>query len=186
MSTPTQDPNQPRIHGVYDGIEEQDNNLPNWWLGILWGTLLFGFGYWMYFHVFQVGVLPMAEWKAETEAYARVAAANKPPSDDDVLAKLAKDETLVKAGHETFTTTCAACHGQKAEGIIGPNLTDAYWLHGGKPSDIQRTITDGALQKGMPAWGPVLGAERVKALTAYVLSLKDTNVPGKEPQGDKL
>jgi cytochrome c oxidase cbb3-type subunit 3 len=36
----------------------------------------------------------------------------------------------------------------------------------------------------MPAWGPQLGLERVQAVVAYVLTLKDTNVPGgKAPQG---
>ena len=29
----------------YDGIEELDNPLPRWWVGMFWATIVFGFGY---------------------------------------------------------------------------------------------------------------------------------------------
>ena len=37
----------------------------------------------------------------------------------------------------------------------------------------------------MPSWGPVLGPAKVSEVVAYVLSLRNTNVPGKEPQGEE-
>jgi cytochrome c oxidase cbb3-type subunit 3 len=37
----------------------------------------------------------------------------------------------------------------------------------------------------MPTWGPQLGDDRVESIVAFVLSIKDTNVPsGKAPQGE--
>ena len=49
---------------------------------------------------------------------------------------------------------------------------------GGAPDVIYRTITNGVLNKGMPAWGAQLGAERVQAITAFLLTIKNTNVSG--------
>ncbi len=43
------------------------------------------------------------------------------------------------------------------EGSVGPNLTDAYWIHGGAPLQIHKTVTNGVPDKGMVAWGDQLG-----------------------------
>ncbi len=40
------EPMRPKVVHVYDDIEEEDNHLPHWWLGILFGAIVFGFGYW--------------------------------------------------------------------------------------------------------------------------------------------
>lgn len=96
--------------------------------------------------------------------------------------------TLVKAGDsegkKVFKQNCVACHGQKGEGIVGPNLTDDYWLHGNKLSDVVKVITNGVPAKGMMAWKPQLSTAQIQAVASYVLSLKGA-VPanGKAPQG---
>ncbi len=59
-------------------------------------------------------------------------------------------------------TTCAACHGQRGEGIIGPNLTDNHWIYGGKPADLIKAAIEGFPAKGMPAWGAIIGHDRVR------------------------
>lgn len=175
---------KPEVHYVYDGIEELDNRLPNWWLGILWGTIVFSFGYWMYYHVTGSGPDQLGEYKLESAELAKKAPADKPSSDDALLA-LAKDPQAMEAGKTAFQQNCAACHGAEGQGIIGPNLTDKFWLYGGKPVDIHKVIAEGAVAKGMPAWERTLGAERVNAITAYVLTLKGKNVAGgKPPQGE--
>jgi cytochrome c oxidase cbb3-type subunit 3 len=177
--------NKPGILHVYDGIEEMDNHMPNWWLLILWSTILFGFGYWYYYHVSGKAQGSLEVYKAEAAEAARIAAANKPPpTGDEVLLGLTADAALVEQGKTQFTQVCAACHGQKGEGLIGPNLTDKFWLHGGKPTAILKTVAEGVVAKGMPAWEQPLGAQRVRAITAYVLTLKNTDVPGKAPQGE--
>jgi cytochrome c oxidase cbb3-type subunit 3 len=95
----------------------------------------------------------------------------------------AVDSPAKELGAQAFVSNCVACHEAKGQGKIGPNLTDATWLHGGDPVSIFKTIRDGAPAKGMPAWGPVLGRGGVTQLTAFVLSLRDTNIPGKAAEG---
>jgi cytochrome c oxidase cbb3-type subunit 3 len=86
-----------------------------------------------------------------------------------------------------FALRCAVCHGPAAQGIIGPNLTDDYWLNGGKPTQIYHTITEGVPAKGMISWKSQLGAGQILALTAYVGTLRGTNPPNpKSPQGELL
>jgi len=59
---------------------------------------------------------------------------------DENSVKAITDEKLLAEGNSTYTARCAACHGQKGEGGVGPNLTDEYWLHGGTINDVFKTI----------------------------------------------
>lgn len=174
----------------YDGIIEHDNRLPNWWLFTLYGAILFAFGYWLYFHTFGIGMsaqqalafeLREADSLAAQREEARLA--KEGALTDESLLALVSNGDAVARGKETFAQSCLACHGVNGEGTVGPNLTDRYWIHGHKPTDIHAVVADGRLAQGMPAWKPVLGASRVRDVTAFLLSLKNTNVPGKAPQG---
>jgi len=168
----------------YDGIRELDNRLPNWWLATLFATVVFGYGYWFYYHVLDRPGL-VATLAAEEAAIARAQADSKPATDEMLIA-LSKDPETVGQGQALFKQQCVACHGDGGEGKIGPNLTDASWLHGGRPSQIHATVSSGVTAKGMPAWGPVLGAAKVRALAAYLETIKGANLPGKAPEGEKL
>jgi cytochrome c oxidase cbb3-type subunit 3 len=96
--------------------------------------------------------------------------------DDASLWKMSQNTAFIDAGKTTFTGSCAACHLESLRGksenvaAIGPDLTDTTWVHGGNPTEIYDTIMKGVLAKGMPGWGPVLGAKKVSEVTAYVLS----------------
>jgi cytochrome c oxidase cbb3-type subunit 3 len=105
------------------------------------------------------------------------------PVTNESLAVLAKDATTLGDGKQIFVSTCAPCHAAQGQGLVGPNLTDKFWLHGGTAVDIHTSITRGFPDKGMRPWGQILGAARVRAVAAYVLSLKGQNLPGRPPQG---
>lgn len=89
-------------------------------------------------------------------------------------AAIAKGDTIY---HKTGM--CYACHGTNAEGTVGPNLTDAEWLHGDGSYDmIVATVTSGVpadkAKKGIPMppkGGSSITDEEVKAVAAYVYSL---------------
>lgn len=172
-----------RVVHVYDDIEEEDNHLPNWWLFILYATIVFAFGYWFVFHTTKMRPLPREAYRAEVDALlaARIAAN---PTSNEALAAMSKDPKIVAAGAEVFRTTCAACHGPEGTGIIGPNLTDRNWIHSPAPADILKLVREGVPAKGMPAWEPILGPDRVRNASVYVLTLKGKNLPGKAPQGE--
>jgi len=174
----------------YDGIHEFDNPLPRWWLLTFYGAILFSVGYWFYYHTLGVGELPLASYQSELEAAqkeeiareARLEAEGKGVTEEQLLT-LSHDKDAVQRGEQVFKQNCLPCHGERGQGVVGPNLTDAYWLHGSKAKEIYTVVSSGVLDKGMPSWRPVLGASKVKDATAFVLSLKGRNEPGKAPQG---
>lgn len=182
------DPGGPSPEGdhVYDGIVEHDNKLPLWWQLTLYGAIVFAGFYW-YGRRLDAIASPDQAYAAEMarqHAAEAEAARQRGTVDDAMLSVLGRDPATISRGKEIFVTTCAPCHRADAGGNIGPNLTDAYWLHGGKPTDILRSVTEGVPAKGMPTWGPQLGDQRIQSLVAYVLSIRNTNVPnGKAPQG---
>jgi len=169
----------------YDGIEEYDNPLPGWWVWIFWATIVFSLGYWIYY---QMGPGPSVI--AQYEADVQVAAARQPrpatagAETDEAILGLEKDPRAMAAAKEIFGTRCMACHGPQGQGVIGPNLTDDYWIHGGRPTEILHTIAEGVPEKGMVPWKDQLKPEELRLMAAYVLSLAGTNPPNpKPPQG---
>lgn len=178
--------NKPRGH-VFDGIFEYDNDLPRWWVYLFVLTIIFAVGYMAWYHsgLFESHSLEAeyAQAKGEASAAATTAAAGQGDSFD--YAAASKDEAKMAAAKQTFQSTCAPCHGLMGSGVVGPNLTDDFWLHGHTTQDIEKVIAEGALEKGMPGWKDILGAEQVRYLTAYVYSLQGTNPPDpKAPQGE--
>jgi cytochrome c oxidase cbb3-type subunit 3 len=161
----------------YDGIQEYDKRLPRWWLLTLYGAMAFAFAYWAYYQTYRLGlppdkalVLDMAENAAKVARKAGVL-------DDNAIYRMSRDAQTVAAGKATFDSTCAACHKPDLTGLIGPNLVDREWIHGGHPMDAIKTITEGSLLKGMPAWGPMLGTQKITELTAYIFSHHEPGEP---------
>ncbi len=174
---------------VYDDIVELDNQLPRWWLWTLYLTIAFAIPYFLYYTLGSGPTLVEEYEKARNaRELALLASGPKPRAlDDDELARIADDPAQAKAGHALFAVRCVSCHGAASEGGIGPNLTDRFWIHGGKLSDIALVITQGVPDKGMPPWGPLLKPEEVHALVAYVRSVAGTNpANAKPPQGNPL
>jgi cytochrome c oxidase cbb3-type subunit 3 len=103
-----------------------------------------------------------------------------PPTGAELLAGAAKPEVLQVASAR-FAKSCAPCHGERAQGLIGPNLTDDRWIHGGSVEQIFQTIAKGWPAKGMPPWGRALKPEELSALVSYVRSLQGSNPPNARP-----
>jgi cytochrome c oxidase cbb3-type subunit 3 len=175
----------------YDGIRELDNRLPSWWLWTLFGALFFGYGYWTYYHVLadepRGALADYRREMAEAQAAADAAAKARGDLDDPALQAMARDPALVGEGRAIFAQYCVACHAASGQGLIGPNLTDAYWIHDrGAPVGLRRVIAGGVAAKGMPAWEPVLGPAKVDRVLAFVLSIRNTNVTGRPPEGEPV
>lgn len=169
-----EDPLRPHI---YDGIQEFDKRLPNWWLWTLYGTILFSAGYWVLYHQMEIAPEPGVAVTAQIKESQLIAAKNAGQLTDEVLWNMSKDPQVVAAGKATFDTTCASCHMPTMTGGIGPNLVDNDWIHGGKPLEVVKTITEGVPAKGMLTWGPMLGQKKIGEVAAYILSKHSPSDP---------
>jgi cytochrome c oxidase cbb3-type subunit 3 len=173
----------------YDGIQEYENPLPRWWVVLFWGTIVFSILYALNVPGIGIGKGRIAEYEARLarhrELLARQARAGGPSAEE--LAAAAVDPSVLASGAQLFAQNCAACHRADGGGLIGPNLTDDYWIHGGTLSEIRKTIDEGVLTKGMPAWGKVLQPPQITALAAYVYSLRGSNpADPKPPEGARI
>src|SRR5690606_8466779 len=90
--------------------------------------------------------------------------------DDAALWEMSRNPAIVSAGSSTFASTCVACHGANLEGGIGFNLADATWVHGDRPTEIMKVVSDGVTGTGMPPWGPMLGPKKTAEVVAFILS----------------
>ena len=110
-----------------DGIEEYDNPLPDWWLGLFLFTIVWGFGYfvdWNFIsHKTQAGL-----YDAEIAA----AAVQWPEQEAPAAGSIDESATAIAAGEAVYVQNCVACHAADLSGGIGPNLVDAEWIHGGR------------------------------------------------------
>jgi cytochrome c oxidase cbb3-type subunit 3 len=171
----------------YDGIKELDNALPPWWKYGFLITIFIAAIYLLKYEVWHNGPNPTEEYNAEmTTAKEQVDAylANAKNNVDEKNITIS-DAAGIAAGKVSFTKTCVACHSSNGEGGVGPNLTDDYWIHGGKIADIFKTIKYGYPDKGMQSWQTTYSPIQIKELASYIKSLRGTNPPNpKAPQGD--
>jgi cytochrome c oxidase cbb3-type subunit 3 len=167
----------------YDGIQELDNKLPKWWIWLFYITIIFAVVYFTSLHILQTGDTQDEAYKKEVEAatirYQAVTPAN---TIDAANVTLLTDATAMAAGKATFEKNCVVCH--LAQALVGPNLTDDYWIHGCAIGDIFKTISTGVPEKGMISWKDQLTPEQIQQVASYVVSLRGSNPPNpKAPQG---
>lgn len=172
----------------YDGIQELDNPLPGWWLATFYATIVFSVAYWGYYELFggatldqelENDLVEVLEARAQAEAVENQV---EGPS----LAELAQDPSVVEKGRTIFIKNCASCHAPDGGGLIGPNLTDRYWIHGtGQLDELHTAVVKGFPDKGMIAWKGLLKNDEINAVTVFAKSLVGTTPSDpKEPQGE--
>ncbi len=172
----------------YDGIKELDNQLPPWWKFLFYFSIVFAVVYMLYFHVFNIGKLQEEEYTEEVRQFEIQQTALQKTSVmiSENTVTILTDAGSLFSGKEIFIKNCAACHGNYGEGLVGPNLTDDYWINGGSIKNIFRTIRDGVPEKGMISWKSQLNPKQMQEVGSYIKSLYGTNPPNaKLPQGEK-
>ena len=175
----------------FDGIQELDNGMPPMLKYIFVATILFAVYYWVDYHVLEASPLQIAEYENQLREgeiqkaeYLKKAGA----SVDENTVTLLADASMLDAGAKIYTTNCVACHGDKGQGGVGPNLTDKFWLHGGDIKSVFKTIKYGIPDKGMRAWQSEIKPADMQAVSSYILkNMANTNVAGgKAPQGEEF
>jgi len=173
----------------YDGIQEFDNPMPAWWVWLFVACIAFAPIYVLGVHVF--GYIntyegDLIESEKDLQVIKDTYAAAHPAfvADPTTLTSYLGKPEAIAAGGILFAQQCKSCHGEQGQGIIGPNLTDKYWLHGESDVDLFNTISKGVLEKGMPPWEAMFSPEQRAQLIAFIRSIEGTNPPNaKAPQG---
>ncbi|MES2768348.1 MAG: c-type cytochrome [Bdellovibrionota bacterium] len=162
----------------YDGIVEHDHPLPNWWVAIFVITVIYGVLYYGYYEIFD-GPSTDQELAGELAVIKTLDVDSSGGGDAFAnLDELIKDTKNIEVGKKIYAEKCFMCHGDKGQGLIGPNMTDNFWIHGDKPKDILHVIQKGVPEKGMVPWEAVLSPEEQIATVAFIKSLKGTNPAG--------
>ncbi len=180
QTSPNPPPDDPGIklrEHSFDGIQEYDQRLPNWWLYTLYGAILFWIVYWF---AHMISGLATTDGAQVDAAMTRIAAAKMASSidvsNDAKFWEMSRNPVFVEAGRLTFQSNCVPCHLPSMRGksenpaAVGPDLTDTAWIHGGTPKEIYTTVSKGVVTKGMLAWEPVLGQKQTVEVVAYLLS----------------
>lgn len=174
----------------YDGIRELANEPPYWLSFIFIITVIFSYAYIAKYHIFKSGDLQEAEYQKEMAMYVPEEDASGPiiirPSEPaEILTVLTDDESL-NSGKQVYKTNCAVCHLQEGQGLVGPNLTDEYWIHGGSYTDVVNLIKVGVPAKGMISWKTQISEQQILEVASYILSMQGTNPPNpKAPEGER-
>lgn len=178
------------LEHAYDGIREYDNPLPGWWSAIFWVTIVFSVGYGIYYHIGRWGKTPADSYSVALANYegqrgAREQAEARSVS-EDLLKKNSVEPAVLANGKKVFAARCVSCHADDGRGLIGPNLTDDFQLHGHSRMDILNTVKKGVPGTAMLAWGEQLPPADVIAVATYVTTLRGQNIPGKAREGQPV
>jgi len=174
----------------YDGIQELNNPLPGWWLATFYITIVFAVIYYSYY-TFLGGPTSDEELARNMSVILQEREASQETLEvkpEEYYVALLDNEEVLAAGKAEYATKCLACHGDKAQGLIGPNMTDDYSIHGdGSVTAILQIARSGVPDKGMPPWEGVIPEETLEAVSVYIYSLYGTDPPGaKPPQGEQV
>ena len=171
----------------YDGIQEYDNPMPGWWVWLWIGTILFCLPYVMWFHLGK-GPSIHDRLDAEIAAFGQqlIETFGELEPTADNLTAMMEQEAAMAAMDSLFKGRCAACHQANGSGSTGPNLTDDSYINVNEITDIPDIITNGVIERGMPAWGEQLTQTQIVLISAYVANLRGRNLEGKAPEGDEI
>ena len=176
----------------YDGIRELDNKLPRWWVYLFYATIIFAIVYMLGYHGTKWWPLQDQEYKNEMAVQDGIKKANPEPVIDLEAMVPMKTAADLAAGQETYIKICSVCHGQKGEGLIGPNFTDQYWIHGDSTNNaisiknLYQVVITGVIEKGMIPYKDQLSSLQIQQVLSYIFTMQGTNPPNqKAPQGLK-
>lgn len=164
-----------KLDQPYDGIIEHDHPLPNWWVATFVLTVVFSVFYYGYYELMDGPTL-------DQELSVKMAELEQKQKDsvgkafDNLEQDILKPD-MVARGQVIYAEKCFMCHGPQGQGLIGPNLTDNFWIHGNTAQNILHVIQKGVPEKGMVPWEAVLSPEDQIATVAFIKSLKGTNPP---------
>jgi cytochrome c oxidase cbb3-type subunit 3 len=187
-STPIEKEAEVMMDHDYDGIKELDNRIPPWFSWLFYVTIIFSVWYMIHYHVLGTGKLQAEEYEAEVQLaeLKRAELIRSGAFINEETVTLLTESADLQTGKAIYDANCVACHGQYGEGLVGPNLTDDYWIQGGGIKNVFKVTKYGVPAKGMIAWQSQLSPNQMQEVSSYIISLYGTNPPNpKAPEGEK-
>lgn len=187
-SAPIEHEDEIMLDHDYDGIKELDNRIPPWFTWLFYITIIFAVYYMLHFHVFKTGNLQAEEYEAEIQSaeLKRAELIRTGAFINEETVTLLTETGELQSGKAIYDANCVACHGQFGEGLVGPNLTDGYYIHGGGIKNVFTVIKYGVPAKGMISWQSQLSPNQMQDVASYIISLLGTDPPNpKAPEGEK-
>lgn len=196
---------QPMPHS-FDGIQELNNPLPKWWVGLFWFTIVIGLIYSLAFPSYTANWNGLLDWtsseqsvmspeQSQTVAQAshsqyqrEMNAADKKfgsvfkqlAYDENGVYKeislIAEDPEAVKVGQRLFLQNCAQCHGSDARGSTGFPNLTDNDWLYGGNAQAIKLTIMQGRNGAMPAWTDLLGEQGIKEVATYVLKLSGRRV----------
>jgi cytochrome c oxidase cbb3-type subunit 3 len=176
----------------FDGIQEYDQKLPNWWLFTFYGAIVFAIGYWFFYY--NLGEIKSSRALIHEQMTAIQVAKEKELEktlatlDDATLVHTwATNPERVASGEAAYMTNCSACHATDLSATMdaggtkiplpGLSLTDHEWKFGAKPMDLFKLINEGSPADStghngakMQAWGQTLSPKQIAEVVAYIVT----------------
>lgn len=176
-TTPVETEHELLLDHDYDGIRELDSKVPPWFLWLFYISIFFAVVYMLDYHVLNSSPLQDEEYQMQVQQaeVERAALINSGAFLNEESVTLLTDPAALDAGKQIFTTNCVACHAADGGGLVGPNLTDDYWIHGGGIKNIFKVIKYGVVAKGMISWQSQLNPNQMQDVASYVISLHGTS-----------
>lgn len=172
----------------YDGIEELNNPSPKWIIIIFIVTIGFALFYTVHYFGYPGNKKDQAsEYERKTALFDEKMAALKETNTANAV-QLDESEIIADGAKIYAEKGCIACHGMNGEGnMIGPNLTDNFWLNGCGEEEVIKIITEGKPEKGMTPYKNMMSEEQIAHISVFILnSLVGTNPENaKEAQGEE-
>ena len=169
----------------YDGIRELDNDLPPWWKWLFYLTIVFAVVY--LFNLFVLKSDNLIQYREYANEMETVENAKPAPSEDAAAFEvvLLEDEASLASGKETWDKICAVCHLVDGGGLVGPNMTDNYWIHGNTVEDLYKIVETGVIEKGMIPYKDQLSEQKRLEVVSFILVELQGSTPAtpKAPEG---
>ncbi len=170
----------------YDGIQELDNDLPPWWKWLFYITIVFGVVYLIKLWVFNSEDLDQnKEFEKELAQVASLPSQQADAASFEI--KVLTDDASIASGKDIYDKNCAVCHTPDGGGLVGPNFTDDYWIHGNSMDEMFKIVTNGVLEKGMTPFKDQLSPTKRLEVLSYIITLHGTTPANpKAPEGEKM
>ena len=171
----------------YDGIRELDNDMPAWWKWLFYITIIFAIVYCIRLFVFHSDDLVQEKEFDKEMAETKLGMPENSQEMAEFQIVLLEDEALIASGKETWDKICSVCHLIDGGGLVGPNMTDNYWIHGNTVEDLYNIVEVGVIEKGMIPYKDQLSEQKRLEVVSYILIHLEGSTPAtpKAPEGDE-